>query len=1229
MAGMTKGKLSASILGAVILAAALFPGYHHRVQLGKAGRGSKDTAALEQARNIAASLPLAFEPNRGQTDGRVQFLARSAGYEVFLTSASSATMEFKGAPDNTHGDKTHEDQIHLVTMNLLGANGAATPQPEAKLKGVSNYYIGNDQTKWIAGIPNYSRVRYDGLYPGIAAVYQGDNLQFRYDFEVAPGADPQAIRWSYDHAADVGVDPQGVLVVSTSDGARIASSKPYIYQEFGGVKHPVEGGYHVSGNQVSFEIARYDSSKPLVIDPSLSNGTLLGATGAQVGDTVLSSVVNRGSGIYVTGYTLSANFPTKNAYQGTPSGNTDVVVAELSFTMANVTGDPVFSTYLGGTGADSGTAIALDSGGNAIVVGTTQSGAGFPSMNPLVPFSPPLSKNAFIAKLSSAGALLNSSQIWGTGATLGLGVAVQAGANNIAITGSSTSSDLLTTIGAPATAYQTANNSTLPGPNAFVIDLSDSPTGPLAVLYASYFGGHNSDIGNAVAWDPTTGDLVVAGSSTSFNGTTAGSLFQSAAAAPHTALQITEPGTHGFIAKFNPAASGSTSLVFSQAIGNNTGSGFETLTAVAVDALGNNYVAGNMSEVNPATEKNFTSPALLMDGVGTAGGSAQDGFVIELAPGGGTAVYGTVVTGDEVSGNNGGTVANAITNVTGIAVDGLGQAYISGFVTNSIITPATGYAIRRRINKNGFIVGGTPFLTDFTFTPGQAGAVTAVGDIVLRAGTLAQAPFGASNAISVDSTTNNVCVAGYLNQATLPTAGTTPIIVSSALQPTGPVAPNKTGLIVCNTFDSDTLIVSSNFSSPNTFLFTLADGGNASTPVSQSFSAVNNDQTITASSFTISPVDGSGQILASQYAPATTTALRWLNIVKSGVQVTMNINTAIAGTFDPGLYSVTFSVTPNQGDNAGVPQTLTVQLSVTGILNEDTTVGGGKLLSTEGAGGVIGLPSYGSAVSCVDATLTCTLSIVQGASTFPDGNATETFTIPLVSVAQHSNPSAGNIELTELESNGSASPDFINFDDLTTGPNGVPGCNGAATANACAVTVRINAATFVHMKSQTYTDTFQVYVAGTTPNPPKGILGGAALNPTGFTQVPNPQVVTFVVNVGAGGFFTGEVGLGSNVYYLAFPDSIVFGYYTFVSSTIFYHYAMGYEAFVAGSSSDAYLYDFTSKHWWYTSTTLFPYIYDFSLGAWIYYFPDTQNPGHYSTNPRYFSNLTTGQIFMM
>ncbi len=113
------------------------------------------------------------------------------------------------------------------------------------------------------------------------------------------------------------------------------------------------------------------------------------------------------------------------------------------------------------------------------------------------------------------------------------------------------------------------------------------------------------------------------------------------------------------------------------------------------------------------------------------------------------------------------------------------------------------------------------------------------------------------------------------------------------------------------------------------------------------------------------------------------------------------------------------------------------------------------------------------------------------------------------------------------------------------------------------------------------------------------------------------------------GFFTGQILLTGGVYYLQFPNGNLFGYYSFPSFPILFHYDLGFEAFIDGGNGAAYLYDFATLHWFYTSSSLFPFLYDFTLSSWLYYFPDPNNPGHYTTNPRYFSNLATGNVFTM
>jgi streptogramin lyase len=111
-------------------------------------------------------------------------------------------------------------------------------------------------------------------------------------------------------------------------------------------------------------------------------------------------------------------------------------------------------------------------------------------------------------------------------------------------------------------------------------------------------------------------------------------------------------------------------------------------------------------------------------------------------------------------------------------------------------------------------------------------------------------------------------------------------------------------------------------------------------------------------------------------------------------------------------------------------------------------------------------------------------------------------------------------------------------------------------------------------------------------------------------------------------FFNGQVSNPNGVDYLQFPDGNVFGYYTLQYFPYVYHFDMGFEYFIDANDGQGgvYFYDFTSTHFFYTSPTLFPYLYDFSLNAWLYYYPDTSNPGHYTTNPRYFYNFGTSSI---
>ena len=175
------GKVSVVIMVALLTAAMGTYG----LLKGKHGSTTHAAATASKQAAMAAKLPLVFEPNLGQTDGRVKFVARSSGYVTFLTGPSQAVLKIQ---NDAAG------QSDVVTMNLAGANAKAQGGAIDKTSGVSNYYIGNDRSKWLEQVPNYAKVRYNDVYPGVDVVYQGDDSRFRYDFVVKPGADPNAIR---------------------------------------------------------------------------------------------------------------------------------------------------------------------------------------------------------------------------------------------------------------------------------------------------------------------------------------------------------------------------------------------------------------------------------------------------------------------------------------------------------------------------------------------------------------------------------------------------------------------------------------------------------------------------------------------------------------------------------------------------------------------------------------------------------------------------------------------------------------------------------------------------------------------------------------------------------------------------------------------------------------------------------------------------------------------------
>ncbi len=521
-------------------------------------------------------------------------------------------------------------------MTLAGANPKATVTGLDELPGKSNYFIGNDPAKWRTNVPTYAKVKYQNVYRGIDLVYYGNPQQLEYDFVVAPGADPKAIsldvaaiRSSLDggRTAPLRIDANGDLVIPAGED-EVRLHKPVVYQAAvnqgaeGSARHFVDGHYVVKGrNRVSFEVASYDPGKTLVIDPVLVYSTYVGGSNYDQGEGI---AVDSAGNAYVTGYTASPDFPTANPLQTVSGGNGDVFVAKL-----NPAGSAlVYSTYLGGSNGEDARGIAVDSAGNAYVTGYTSS-TDFPTAKPLQPTSD--GDDAFVAKLNPTGsALLYSTYLGGNNTDVGNGIAVDS-EQNAYVTGYTYSSDFPTAH--PLQSVYGGN------PDVFVAKLN--PTGSV-LLYSTYLGGSDYDLGFGIAVD-SAGNAYVTGGTLSSNFPTANP------------LQTFSSGGRVFVAKLNPTGS---ALLYSSYLGGSLARG------IAVDSGGNAYVTGYTTSpyfptVNP------------LQAVYGGGVNYGDAFVTKLNPAGSALVYSTYLGG---SGEEQG---------FGIAVDSSGNAYVTGYTTST------------------------------------------------------------------------------------------------------------------------------------------------------------------------------------------------------------------------------------------------------------------------------------------------------------------------------------------------------------------------------------------------------------------------------------------------------------------------------------------------------------------------------------------------------------------
>jgi uncharacterized repeat protein (TIGR01451 family) len=667
--------------------------------------------------NLLARLPVAFEQNTGQADSRAKFLLRAPGYTAFFNEGE-IIFSFRHSRRETAHSRTRSRTTgtSVVQISLAGANPRAALVGNDELPGRANYLLGNDETKWRTDVPTFARITATDIYPGIDLTYYGVARDLEYDFIVRPGADPSAIRLRFEGGTRLTLDDDGNLHVGIGDNEVAVWRAPIAYQ--GAWRQPVASAFVLRGKrEVGFTVGDYDRSLPLVIDPVLRYSTFIGGSGDDAaesvwvgstnvyivgqttsldlptpggyrtnayasndvfvacfnsngtslifatylggsGDEFGNSIAIDGNGaVCVTGSTESGNFPMRNAYQSSRSGIADAFVSKLS-----AAGNTLqYSSYLGGSGYESGNAVVIGNGGNIYVAGETDSESQFAKKNPF-------QNNAggfldgFVARfnptLSGGSSLIFSSWIGGPDDERATGIAIDS--THFYLSGEVDAFDFFSSEFPVRNALQPEYGGG--GADAWVAKV---PLAGSSVTWATFFGGESEDVASSILVD-SSGNVYLVGTTTSAN-------------LPMVNAQQPIIGGGGFLFTSDAYAAkisgDGTSLLFSTFIG---GEVEEKGSGIGVDGNGLIYIAGQTSSSDFPT----TVGAIQFNYNGGPG----DAFVTKVnpaVPGRNGIVYSTyfggIGTEDPGEGNSLFATANGDYYLVGATTSTNGFPVINGF----------------------------------------------------------------------------------------------------------------------------------------------------------------------------------------------------------------------------------------------------------------------------------------------------------------------------------------------------------------------------------------------------------------------------------------------------------------------------------------------------------------------------------------------------------------------
>lgn len=584
-----------------------------------------------------------FIENRGQWDSEVLYLARINGMNTWITK-SGVVYDYYMIIKNTSNyqmnpghliNKEDSDIVNIKGHVVKMKYGSERSNLDVSTSGINmqtashNYFLGSNAAKWVSGVPLYSEVLVKNVYEGIDVRYYFENTtgtkaagirhtepmqNLRYDYIVLPGADPSQIKMSFDLGKNdnygIKINDDDEMIIQTSVG-EVKNTKLFAYQD---ETLPATPGHQISvlcsfiqntDGSISFSPGDYDRTKPLIIDPLVYSTFLAGS----YLDIAYSIAIDGDGNSYITGYTVSSNFPTKSGSYDVSfnGGYSDVFVTKFNSTASNL----LYSTFIGGSGNDNGQKIVLDNNGNAFICGYTTS-ANFPTSATAYDISLSGDQDVFVTKLNANGsALLYSTYIGGNNTDYGYGLSIDADGNAF-ISGGTYSINYPTTAGSFDPVFNSG------GVDAYVTKLNSTGT---ALVYSTFIGGTAQDISNSITTD-INGNAYITGWSISTDFPVTNGVYD-----------VSNNGNYdAFATKLNPAGS---ALIYSTYIGGSTADwGFSIVT----DESGNAYIGG----VTESSNYPVTSGAFDVSFNGN-----DDGFVTKIDPTGSNLIYSTFIGGSD------------------------------------------------------------------------------------------------------------------------------------------------------------------------------------------------------------------------------------------------------------------------------------------------------------------------------------------------------------------------------------------------------------------------------------------------------------------------------------------------------------------------------------------------------------------------------------------------------